>query len=169
MRFSCSKCGEVHEGVPGFGWDYPVSYIAVPVAERSSRCALTSDTCAIDDAQFFVRGCLEIPVHGETDPFVWGVWASVSRSSFAQFLGVYDASKRSEVGPFFGWLESHIWLYPDTINLKSRVHLRDHGVRPFIELQPTEHPLAREQKEGLDARRVIEIFEAMAHPPGITS
>jgi hypothetical protein len=168
MRFCCSKCGEVHEGVPGFGWDYPVSYLAVPDLERAKRCVLTADACIVDGEHFFVRGCLEIPVRGESDPFIWGVWASLSPANYRQFLSVLSERHRSGTGPFFGWLESHIWIYPETINLKIRVHLRNNGTHPYIELEPTAHPLAREQSAGIDERRVVQIFEAMTHPPDTT-
>jgi hypothetical protein len=58
-----------------------------------------------------------------------------------------------------------IWLYPDTLNLKTMVHLRDGGIRPFVELEPTEHPLAVEQRTGITHDRVAEIYEKMLHPP----
>ncbi|WP_425517552.1 DUF2199 domain-containing protein [Paenibacillus agaridevorans] len=29
--------------------------------------------------------------------------------------------------------------YPDTLNLKARVHLRADGLRPYIEMEPTDH------------------------------
>jgi hypothetical protein len=52
--------------MPGFEADAPLSYYAIPEAERALRCELGSDDCVIDRAFFFVRGCLEIPVarHG---------------------------------------------------------------------------------------------------------
>jgi hypothetical protein len=77
FRFKCSSCGEWHEGMPTFGADAPLYFYAIPEQEREARCVLTSDTCSIDQEFFFVRGCLEIPVEGAMEPFVWGVWASV--------------------------------------------------------------------------------------------
>jgi hypothetical protein len=35
------------------------------------------------------------------------------------------------------------------------------GTRPHIELEPTDHPLAVEQRRGITVARVIEIAEAM--------
>jgi len=169
MRFICSRCGEAHEGVPGFGWDYPISYVAIPERERSERCSLTPDTCVIDGHNFFVRGCLEIPVLGGSDPFVWGVWVSLSDRSFSEFEAAFSLPARAHIGPFFGWLESHIHPYPETINLKTRVHLRNDGVRPQIELEPTEHPLALEQRHGISTERVRELFELMTHPPATSA
>jgi len=54
-------------------------------------------------------------------------------------------------------------LYPSTENLKTRVHLRDNGVRPYIELEATDHPLAVEQRNGIAADRVAEIYAHYEH------
>jgi hypothetical protein len=70
---------------------------------------------------------------------------------------------RSHVGPFFGWLSAEVPFYPSTENLKTRVHLRDSGIRPFIELEPTNHPLAVEQRAGITADRVAEIYAHYEH------
>ncbi len=164
MRFTCGQCEEVHEGVPGFSWDHPIDYLMIPEEQRARRCHLTPDWCTIDEQSFFVRGCLEIPVHDESDPFIWGVWVSLSRESFEAFRNVFPEAKRSHIGPFFGWLRAHIRSYPETLNLKTRVRLRDEGTRPFIELEPTDHVLAVEQRKGIDRARVIELFEQMTFP-----
>jgi hypothetical protein len=49
----------------------------------------------------------------------------------------------------FGWLSTSIPCYPETINLKTNVHNSPIGVTPYIELEPTEHPLAMEKREGI--------------------
>ena len=165
FRFKCQSCDEWHEGMPGFGADAPLYFDAVPADERDRRCILDSDTCVIDDEFFFVRGCLEIPVHGTDEPFIWGVWLSLSRSSFDQFIAHLDQTKRAHVGPFFGWLSAELALYPSTENLRTRVHLRDNGVRPWIELEPTEHPLAVDQRNGISVERVAEFYAHYVHGP----
>lgn len=156
----------MHEGMPTFGAAAPVSYYAIPEAERAQRTSLGSDECVIDKEHFFVRGCIEIHVHGQDAPFVWGVWVSLSRDNFIEWLRAYDLAERSHIGPFFGWLNAWLKPYPDTMNLKTMVHLRDHGTRPFIELEPTDHPLAVEQRIGIDEQRVAAIYEMMMHGPG---
>jgi hypothetical protein len=47
--------------------------------------------------------------------------------------------------------------------LKTRVHSRNVGMAPYIELEPTEHPLAVEQRRGISPNRVWEIAELMQH------
>lgn len=163
MRFTCTQCGEVHEEAPGLSATAPLFYYGVPEAERATRCVLTADTCVVDGRYFFVRGCLEVPILGESEPFIWGLWTSLSQQSFETFLQAYDDDHRSQVGPFFGWLSAGVRGYPDTENLKTMIHLRDHGIRPFIELEPSEHPLALEQGRGMTRERATEILSLHLH------
>lgn len=62
IRYTCATCGEEHEGLPDLAFDAPYYYGTVPEAEREGRAALTSDTCVIDDKDFFVRARLPIPI-----------------------------------------------------------------------------------------------------------
>src|SRR5262245_21113819 len=166
MQYTCAVCGKEHDGLPGLGNAAPRYYYSVPTAERSNRCRLDSDTCVVDSEFFFVRGCLEIPIVGEREPFIWGVWTSIRPKNFEAFLRLYDQDHRSHEGPFFGWLSASFKGYPDSENLKAMVHLRDHGQRPFIELEPTKHPLAIEQRSGITVARVGEILSLyVPHEP----
>lgn len=152
--------------MPSFGAHAPLSYYGVPEEERARRCDLGSDDCVIDKQQYFVRGCIEIPVQGETESFSWGVWVSLSEANFLLWLKYFGEEKRSQVGPFFGWLNAWLKPYPDTIGLKTMVHLRDDGIRPYVELEPTDHPLAIEQRTGITVERVAELYSLMMHQEG---
>ncbi|HWU73389.1 MAG TPA: DUF2199 domain-containing protein [Sphingomonas sp.] len=163
FRFKCSRCDKWHEGMPSFAVDAPPYYYDVPETERAERCELTTDTCIVDDEYFFVRGCVDIPVHGESEPFSWGLWVSLSRPSFEEFVSLFGVPVRDQHGPYFGWLSACLAVYPDIENLKTHVHIRNHGVRPYIELEPTDHPLAIEQREGISVERVAEIYASCMH------
>ena len=141
----------------------PSYYDGIPEDERGDRCYLDSDFCMIDKQHFFVRGCLEIPIIGAAEPFVWGVWVSLSDASFRLFIDCYEEPQRSHIGPFFGWLAARLPLYPDTNALATRVHLRDNGIRPRIEVEHTDHPLVIEQRDGIATDRVAEIFAFFEH------
>lgn len=88
---------------------------------------------------------------------------SLSQSSFAMFKSSLDRPARAHLGSFFGWLSAELPLYPRTENLKTRLHLRD---GPYIELEPTDHPLAVEQRTGMSVDRVAEIYAYYAHGQG---
>ena len=163
MRYTCVTCGLVHDGIPSYGADRPDDYWAVPVDKREEDVFLTSDSCVIADRFFFARGCLEIPIIGGNDSFSWGVWVSLKEENFFIWQDHYDKDKRSHIGPFFGWLCTQIPTYTETLHLKTMVHLRDNGIRPYIELEQTEHPLAIEQRTGITVDRVQEILQSLEH------
>jgi len=162
FRFKCATCDEWHEGMPGFSADAPLYYFYVPREDRDRRCQLTADTCVIDEEAFFIRGCIEIPVAGTEEPFTWGAWVSFSPENFQTFRRLLDESDRDGFGPFFGWLSASMKGYPEAEGLKTKVHLRN-GIRPYIELEPTDHPLAVEQRTGITVERVGQIYSAYIH------
>lgn len=163
FRFTCHRCGQEHEGIPAFHAKEPLAYHGVPKWLRWYRCLLTTDTCVIDKRWYFVRGCLDIPINDSGETFTWGVWASLSKENFDTFLELYEEEEREHEGPLFGWLSTRLPGYPETLHLKTSVHLRNHGIRPFIELEATDHPLAVEQREGITRERLVEINELVMH------
>ncbi len=113
FEFKCSFCEETHKGIPTFGANYPITVLHVPEGEREQRVAIGSDDCVIDEKEFYIRGCIEIPVHGYDDPFIWGAWVSLSKENFLQFIEYFDEEKRSHIGPFFGWNCSDFIVYEE--------------------------------------------------------
>jgi hypothetical protein len=163
--FHCAACGKYHDHLPmDFGANAPTIYNNIPEDERESRCELNEDLCMIDDEFYFIRGCLELPVIGNDEPFIWGVWASLSKESLKRCHEIWDQEGRESEPPFFGWLSTSLPLYPETMSLKTHVHTRPVGIKPFIELEATDHPLAVEQREGITMDRVREIAETLLHP-----
>lgn len=163
MQYTCAACGLVHDGIPSYGADRPDPYWDVPVNKREEDVFLTSDSCVIANRFFFMRGCLDIPIIGTNDSFNWGVWISLKEENFLIWQEHYNKAKRSHVGPFFGWLCTQIPGYTETLHLKTMAHLRDNGIRPYIELEQTEHPLAIEQRNGITVNRVQEILQLLEH------
>lgn len=117
----------------------------------------------IDKQDFFVRGCLEVPIIGSDEPFIWGVWASLSKQNFEREQRLATNPERTKEQPYFGWLSSRIEIYPDTAALKTNVHTRQIGRRPFIELEATDHPLSQEQQNGITVDRLAQIAEQIRH------
>ncbi|MGQ4398830.1 DUF2199 domain-containing protein [Streptomyces hayashii] len=148
-----------------------MSYSAVaPYAWRpgfadSADCLLSSDQCVIQAQHYFVKGLVEIPVIGSDEVFSWAAWVSLSRDNFSRSADLWDTAGRETEEPYFGWLSTDLFVYsPSTINLKTLVHTRPIGQRPFIDLEPTDHPLAVEQRTGITMERVRAIAEAVLHP-----
>jgi len=164
FQFKCSSCGKVHTGIPSIGSKAPNYYFSIPTEQIEERVFLTTDTCVIDDKFFFVKGCLELPVKGYSDEFSFGAWVSLSESNFSKFEKLYEKDIRENEDPMFGWFSS--WIspyYEDQENIKSRIHFRNNGIRPFIELEPTNHPLAIAQSQGISSEELIKIYQYYVH------
>jgi hypothetical protein len=162
--FTCATCGEYHDQLlMDFGYNEPLLCSQIPVSEKSSRCFCNPDLCVVDEEYFFIRSCLEIPVWGCARPFVWGVWASLSKENFRRAFKLWDDPKRIEEPPYFGWLSSALptQIYPNTLHLKTHVHTRSMTERPYIELEATDNPLAVDQRDGITLERVLEIIQIL--------
>lgn len=163
FQFRCKCCDQIHQGVPTFGFDAPAIAQWMPEDQRDKRVQLSTDDCVIDGERFLVRGCIEITVHGERDPFIWGAWVDLSQKDFDQWVQSFDLEKRSHIGPFGGYLGTRLPCYPDTFNHHVIMHLRDKGTRPYIEVSQSDHPLHGEQCNGISQDRLVEIFETVMH------
>jgi hypothetical protein len=166
MRFKCDQCGEEHDLEDiSFGMEAPQQWGCLSDSDRS-RSILGREQCEIISAEgcsYYIRACLEIPVKGTDRDFVWEVWCSLSESSYTEMTEHWDDPGRVALGPYFGWLCTRIPEYPDTVFLKTLVHQREIGVRPSVELEATNHPLAIDQSHGMDQARWREIVTKLLH------
>jgi hypothetical protein len=155
MTYRCGTCGKRHDGLPDVGSDRPLPWYEIPKDERESRAVATPDTCIIDNEHFFIRGVVEIPLVGKPDRFGFGVWVSQKRENFERYR---NEPESTEIRPSFGWLCTRIAFYSrDTYLLKTKAHFRAGGLRPAIELEPTDHPLAVDQREGITLDKAWDI------------
>lgn len=161
--YFCARCGDYHEELPmSYGSEMPDYCLDIVEEEWNERVELSEDLCSIDKEYFFIRGLLELPVEDSKERFVWDVWVSLSESNFKITKENWETRNREmKLEPMFGWLSTSIPCYPETINLKTRVYTREVGMRPIIELEPTNHPLAFEQRIGITKTRIQEIAEEL--------
>ena len=162
--YTCKTCGKQHEGLPlSYGSQAPAIWYDIPENERDKRTSLSSDQCEVDNQYFFIAGNIDIPIVGTNQIFNWTVWVSLSDKSYNRVSELWKTVGREKEPPYFGWLSTSLLIYPETINLKTMVHTRPVGERPYIELEPTNHPLAIEQRNRITWERVQEIAELVLH------
>lgn len=154
MQHECSVCGEVHTDLPDIGFEWPDHYFDVPESERDTRVEGKTDVCSIDDKYCFVRGIIFVPIKDEDRKFGLGVWVSLKSENYRLYLGNFDSSK---IGPFFGWLCNTIPFYDeDTQLMKTMTYFQGDGLRPLIELAPSDHALYADYSEGITLDRAFE-------------
>jgi hypothetical protein len=164
--YVCTSCQERHPGPPlSYFFPAPAHYYAVPESECEARCDLQSDTCVVDGEHFYILGNVELALLDGEGHFAWTVWSSLSTENFKRTVSLWTASGRESEPPYFGWFATSLphALYPETANLKVHVHTGPVGSRPTLELEPTEHPLAVEQRTGITMARVREFDTIIRH------
>lgn len=167
--FRCTSCGEEHDVLGmAFVAPHPVQWELLTPEERE-QSFLTPDQCVIhsdnpEATSFYIRACLDIPLRGTDKTVQWGVWCSLSERSFEEMSEHWEDPERTKLGPYFGWFSNVLETYPDTLNLKAMVHQRALGLRPLVALEPTEHPLAVHQHEGIEFDEWAAMVERLLHP-----
>jgi hypothetical protein len=134
---------------------------ALPPEERERRCAIDDEAVILDGQWFFVRANLEIPVRGRERPWVLTVWGSLSAARFHEMIERWRDPRRTEMEPCFSWLCNGLACFPTTEPIAARMHVREVGVRPFYEVEPTDHPLAVAQREGLELHEAVALAQRM--------
>jgi len=168
--WTCHSCGETHRGVFDIAYDKPSIWLDSGTRASNSDLSsfstnfLSDDFCIVEREHYFVRCVLELAIsHTKGGLFVFGVWSSLSEANFAVYVNSFSRNDQSVLGPWFGWFSNRLPGDPDTLNLKCQVHPRNDRRRPFIELEPTDHPLACDQRNGISIDRLIEIYAACGH------
>ena len=159
MSYTCATCGEEHDELPAIGVSAPFHWSAD--YELDTNSLLTSDLCIIEARDYFIRGVIQIPIHNSDQTFDWGVWVSQKKENFELYRKHFDEGV--QIGPFLGWLSTKINYYADdTINLKTMAHFSTNGTRPLIKLEPSDHPLAVQQRDGItleEAWRIVHSYD----------
>ncbi len=156
--FICATCGQTHEGLAfSFAAEFPDPCANLSQDERDTRAVIGSDQVILDGQHFFLRGCLEIPIIGHSEPFLWGLWATVWEKDFDEIADCWESPDREKThGPFKGRLANSVSDYPETMNLRLRIVLQPVGTRPLFYIEEPEHPLAQEQQNGITYQSAME-------------
>ncbi len=167
IGFDCGACGARHQGIFDLAQPKPHYWEAGEGREGCGATAthfLSDDFCAINGEHHFVRCILELPIRDSDGAyFAYGVWSSLAAANFALYRDSFASDAQAHLGPWFGWFSNALKGYPDTLSLKCRVRPRDGGQRPALELEPTDHPLAIEQRDGITFDRLLEIYALNGH------
>ncbi|MBM7456742.1 hypothetical protein HNR62_002644 [Oceanisphaera litoralis] len=161
--FTCTSCGERHEGSPSFAFRAPDPYLEQP-PDVQARGSLGKDLCHYQDEEgehYFIRVVLDIPIHGMAQPFIWGVWVSLSRQSYQHYRAHHAQPDINAA--YFGWLCNSLPWYSNTYALATSVHPLDANHRPCITLHEADHELIHDFKHGISIAKAQQIAELCLH------
>lgn len=163
FSFECSECGQQHEGSPSFSVNAPDPW-RWQTEEIRNKGGITSDICYYSDEErnhYFIRVIIEVPIHGISEPFLWGVWVSLSKESFDHYLDTWDEPDLEK--EYFGWFCNTLPYYERTIELATNVHPQAGGARPCLSLHESDHELYTDFVNGISIEKAQKIAEIAMH------
>lgn len=107
---------------------------------------------------------MEVPIAGAPEPFLWGIWVSLSERSFADYTAGLKSGQFD--GPYFSWLGNILPGYPSPVGLKAQTFPQPGNDRPLVRLEVSDHELSQDFHNGMAAERAQAIFEMMLHRQG---
>lgn len=154
----CACCGMALSEIPlSFNSHYPDYYFSIPEEEVDERIELSESLCAIDDEYFFHRGRLIIPIIDHPEDLIFDVWATLSQENFDKRIALWEKPARVQEAPYFGYLQTEIPGFDDTINVEVLSKEQEVGIIPLIKIKEDRHPLKLAQVNGISIKKAIEI------------
>ena len=154
ITWTCPCCSQQFYRLPlAYAFSEPDAWREILPEHRRWRGVLGTDSCTIDRDRHFVRGRIVLPVSSGGE-FIWGVWAEVSKAGFKRFGELWDIVAREREPPILGTLANAIMIYPQTLGLACRIHLKNDRMRPIFRIERHDHPLGIEQSDGITLDRV---------------
>ncbi len=162
---TCPQCGATHDDWPSLAFPSPHAYYCLTDQEKADLATLDEDFCVItypDQTDCFIRVVLRQKVIGSCQDLEYGLWVSLSEKSFNNYQANFHEGT-PEPG-YFGWLNSWIPGYANTVGLKTDVVTQPDGKRPIIELHQAEyerHDFARDWFDGVMVEEAERRVQAM--------
>lgn len=164
VTFTCACCGREISGWADLAFDAPFHFHALDEETRRRSAELSTDFCVIEveERDRFIRCVCPIPVIDSDEYFAWGIWVSLSAENFDRYVENFKDRDQSGLGGMFGWFCNRIPDYPDTLHLQTTIVPQDGGQRPMVWINDVhaDHPLYRDQREGITPDRLGEIYAA---------
>lgn len=163
--FICQSCGKEHYEWPALAFPCPSSYAELSEEEKQyGQTELNEDFCVIDrpdQTDFFIRVTLTQKVIGNCNGLDYGVWVSLSETSFLDYSENFNNENHEVV--YFGWLSNFLPDYEFSGSIPMNVETKKGDQRPdVIPHQDTSHPFVQDYFSGIPLkeaeRRIAALF-----------
>ena len=153
MPYTCTQCGQTHDELPAIAFDAPQYYYILSIEDRRKFVKkLTSDLCILaynNQTDYFIRTVLNQKITRHDDRLQYGVWVSVSETSFDDYTEHLDAEEHK--GKYMGYLSTWIPGYATTTTgIVMRIQTTGNGHRPeIVPHQGQDHPFVHDYYNGI--------------------
>jgi hypothetical protein len=172
--FTCS-CGERHIGLFPIHMHHPLGWPGSKTYESDDAVRLEGDFlsdhyCVWEGKYFSMRMRLPIQIRGaQPAAFMYTAWVGLNRPDFEGYLDAVKSKWLNNVARAQARLVNRLSGYPDTFGLMGAAFQQEDGGPPvFLAHGPQpdnrpDHPLIREQRQGIGVDRMLELFAAYQH------
>jgi hypothetical protein len=152
QKYICSTCGKIHNDLPSIGFEVPFHYDILSEIDKEEIALINEDLCRIEHAtqtDHFIRAVLQIPIIDHEQTLDYGIWVSVSETTFKEYFLQMEEDKPEEK-TYFGMISNWIGDYEtDTVGLHMNVETQLGNLRPFLVPHESSHPLVGDWENGI--------------------
>lgn len=152
ITFICECCGQEHEEWPALAYSSPDYYSRLSHSDKEEIAVIDQDFCVVkisdDEIHRFIRCVLFQKVNDHCDYLEYGVWVSLSETSFNDYLENFD-NQDHEV-EYFGWLSNSISDYSFAKSIPTTVVTQKGNSRPAVfPHKDVDHPFVKDFNNGI--------------------
>lgn len=152
MLYTCSVCGQAHEGFPALGFNASYFYHNLSETEKEKIAELSDDFCIIhhpDQTNHFIRVVLNQKIIDFPETLQFGVWVSLNEKSFNDYKEHYNST--DHLATYFGYLCNQLPDYENTLSIRANVQTAADNNRPeiFPHDDQMDNPFVRDYFEGI--------------------
>jgi hypothetical protein len=133
MKYTCLKCGQLHERWPALAFHAPHAYNYLTEKEKRRIAELESDFCIIrypEQTDRFIRGIMVQKVTDYCENLEYGLWVSLTEQSFDEYRKNYNNENFERT--YFGWLSNSLPEYDFKESVPTTIYVRKGKERPEI-------------------------------------
>lgn len=92
---------------------------------------------------------------------IWffNVWTTICAANFEKRVECWNDETRIENDPYFGWLQTYVPTYGNTINIKTTAVEQVPGLIPEIKVIEEGHKLKADQENGITYKQATAIVD----------
>lgn len=113
----------------------------------------------VNEKNVFHRGTPTIPIIDHNENLIFNVWTTISEENFRKRMDLWEDANRTRQDPYFGWLQTTVPTYGDTLNIKTITTEQKIGLIPKIKSIEVGHRLTIDQENGINYKNAVEIVD----------
>lgn len=110
-----------------------------------------------------VRCVLLLPIQGTDQPLGFGIWSTLSRDNFENYVDEFDEGHTGNGIEWTGWFMNQLPVFGETYANPCWVYPQKDRQRPHMLIQDETSELGRFQRDGISARQVLDIYRHHGH------